>query len=523
MSIDGIRKPVSKNNKTNKEFVNLNKYPAYPQPNNRNAKITKRHPKKRLKIIPFLKKFFYILLVFLILVFLFLGIYFVWKINKTGNKIIIRSSNKTETGSSFSQIISNFSNSDVKLRGEKRGRINVLLLGIAGNGNAGGNLTDTIMIASIDTKNNKIALLSLPRDLYIKIPNTSYQTKINAVYKIDLKNNKDISYLKNTIKNITGLTVDYYIVANFSGFEKFVDIIGGINIDVKRDIYDPHYPGPNYSYELFEIKKGFHKMDGSTALKYARERHNDPEGDFGRAKRQQQVLQAIKNKLFSTQIIFNPFKLNALLNNLERNIKTDASLAEIKSFLNLSKNIDTQNITNVVVDAWNEDSLLKVSHVFTDSGRMFILVPRIGNYSEIRDLAKNIFNLDVIKKRNDKIKQENANIGIMNMSDDKSLGKKIQNLLQNKLHFKNANIIKPKKIAKLSQTILIDLTEKQKPITLDELIKKLPAKLSTELQKNVILDEHENIRNCDILIILGNDLINAYKYKEDSKRINDLS
>ena len=104
-------------------------------------------------------------------------------------------------------------------------------------------------------------------------------------------------------------------------------------------------------------------MDGNTALMYVRERHDDPLGDFGRAKRQQVVLQAAKNKLFSIQTLLNPLALNDLLNNLGDNIKTDIGLDDLESFLYWSKVSDTQNITNAVVDAWNPDSLLKVSHV----------------------------------------------------------------------------------------------------------------------------------------------------------------
>ncbi len=98
--------------------------------------------------------------------------------------------------------------------------------------------------------------------------------------------------------------------------------------------------------------------------------------------------------------------LNNILNALGENIKTNIAFDEIESFLDLSKKVNTQNVTNIVVDAWKKDSLLKVSHVMTSSGRMFILVPRVGNFSQVQDLAKNIFNQDEIKKRREAIAKE---------------------------------------------------------------------------------------------------------------------
>lgn len=515
MSIDGIKK---------RPPVNQEKYrhSSRNQSEEENQKMTafkdnflqnkKKTPRK------FLKNFFYFISLSLFIIILSTGLYFVWKISNTGIKI---SSGSSDKKFSLLQTISDLKpTKHIQLQEEKSGRINVLLLGVAGEGKAGGNLTDTIMIASIDTKKNKVALLSLPRDLYVSVSDENYQTKINAIYKYSLNKDLEIKPLKKTIEKITGLNINYYIVANFSGFEKFIDNIGGINIQVNRDIYDPRYPGPNYSYELFEIKKGFHEMDGATALKYARERHNDPEGDFGRAKRQQQVLQSIKNKVFSSQILFNPFKINSLLTMLGDNIKTNASLGEIKGFLDLLKQVDTQNITNVVVDAWKKDSLLKVSHIFHGNSRAFILIPRIGNYSEIQDLAKNIFDLNILKHRQKKIKEENAKIAIINESNDPNLSRKIQLLLKDKLKFENIKSIKIKAVNKIYRTKIIDLANKQKPFSLDELIKKLPAVLSSISSKDAILSKNNEFENYDFIILLGEDLITTYKYEEDS--VDDL-
>ncbi len=487
-------------------------------------KITPRKKDKFSKRHPFLMFFFYVFLV-LFLTALSVGAYFIWKIGNLEAKINSSSPEISSSSPSIAKTISGLSSHQrTPLLGEEAGRINILLLGMAGENDAGGYLTDTIMIASIDTENNKIALLSLPRDLYVQIPDTKFGTKINAVYKYGLINGSGIKPLKKTIEEITGLEINYYVAVTFSGFEKFIDNLGGINIQVKRDIYDPRYPGPNYSYETFEIKKGLHKMDGSTALKYARERHDDPDGDFGRAKRQQQVLQAVKNKLFSAQIIFNPFKLNKLLEDIGDNIKTNASLGEMKSFLELSKQLDTQNINTAVVDAWKEDSLLKVSHIFYENSRAFILVPRVGNFSEIKELASNIFNLKNLQIRQEKIAEEDADIALINASQNYSLVTKIKKLLQKDLKFAKVKIIKSSTAEPSEKTEIFDLSEKQKPLSLDELIKKIPATLN---DNNSALIEFysKDLSDYDIVILLGKDIVENYSYQEATMEdlLNDQS
>ncbi|MFA6183835.1 MAG: LCP family protein [Parcubacteria group bacterium] len=462
--------------------------------------------------------FFSLLLFF----FLILGIFFIYKLNLFSEKInsdekdITSKNNLISTISDITKIASDERN---PLKGESDGRVNILLLGMAGKGKPGGELTDTIMIASIDTREKKIALLSLPRDLYASIPKSNYSAKINSLYKYGLSNNKGITPLKETIENITNLSINYYLVVNFSGFEKFINDIGGINIDVVRDIYDPSYPGPNYSYETFEIKKGFHQLDGSTALKYARERHNDPEGDFGRAKRQQQVIQASKNKVFSTKTFLNPFAVSNLLDTMGDNIKTDITLNEIDSLIKLTKTLDTQNINNAVVDAWKEDSLLKVSHIYYENNRAFILIPRIGNYTEIQDLAKNIFDLKALEKRKAEIQNENPSIALIDNTTNYVTYSKVENMLKNKLGFKNIQKLNAHYDFSTSASTVFDLSLGKKPFSLDELIKKIPAIIDKD-SSSLAIKIKEDIIKYDLVIVLNKDLNAIYHYDEDS--IEDL-
>jgi len=444
--------------------------------------------------------------------------FFLYKLNYFGNKVN-PSSKQQET---LLDTIKSVTSNAPTLKGSEIGRINILLLGAAGKGKPGQNLTDTIMILSIDLKTNQIALFSLPRDLYVKIPGTSYQSKINSVYQAALNSsgndpNEAARSIKETVKDITSLDMDYYVVLDFDGFKQVIDAVGGINVTSERDIYDATYPGPNYSYETFELKKGFHQLDGATALKYARERHDDPEGDFGRAKRQQQIMQATKNRIFSAGTFFNIVAINDLINALGDNIRTDISPNEAAAFFELSKKLDTANINNVVVDAWNSGSLLKVSHVIVGNVRAFVLIPRISGYSEIQDLAQNVFDLNKINRRKKEIADEKATVAIIDKSGDRSLLGKIEKLLNERFGYKNVvTIADPMKFDEEASTAF-DLTNGSKPFTLDEIATKLPAKVSYDIPEGYkrVIEKSKN-ETPDIVVVLGKDLSWKYEMEEDS-------
>ncbi len=411
----------------------------------------------------------------------------------------------------------------INLKGMDSGRINILLLGIGGKGNPGPNLTDTMMIASVNTKTDQVALLSIPRDLYVEIPDTKLYTKINAVYQYGLDNEKDsgntdeaMQPLIATIKDITSLDVDYYVILDFSGFTKVIDAVGGIDVMNNQNFYDPTYPGPNYTYETFSLKKGFQHLDGAVALQYARERHDDPQGDFGRAHRQQQILQATKDKIFSAGTLLNVVALNNLFTALGDDIRTNIQPQEIESFLELSKELDTQNVTTSVIDAWNKGSLLKVSHVPYGNINAFILIPRVGlgNYSEIRNLAKNIFDLDAITRNQTEIAQENANVALLNQTGDTQIISKIKNLLVDDLGYKNVTVLNDKEALPSDTTTAYDLTDGNKPFTLNDLVTKLPAKATYDIPFDI--QSLTAGKDIDIVVGIGSDLLSRYNMQEDS-------
>jgi LCP family protein required for cell wall assembly len=369
----------------------------------------------------------------------------------------------------------------VILRGEEKGRINILLLGKAGQDAPGKDLTDTIMLASINTQEKKVALLSLPRDLYLTLPEYQFGGKINTLYQFGMNNNLGTQPLSSALLAITGEPVDYFFIIDFDGFEETINALSGITVEVPKDFYDPRYPGKNYSYETFELKKGWQKLDGATALKYVRERHDDPEGDFGRAKRQQQVLEAVKNKVLSPGTYFNFLRVVKLFESVENNIKTDINLEEMRGFYELTQLLDTQNITNKVIDAWQAESLLRVSHEILGGTRAFVLVPRTGNWQETKTLAQNIFTLDALAERTAKIKAEQTSLLILDNGKTMQSADKLARYLEREFSFETKILYAPTLKQKENRAILVSRSGLSKPYSFDELLQRLPVTKEEQL------------------------------------------
>lgn len=321
-----------------------------------------------------------------------------------------------------------------------------LLLGYGGGNHDGAYLTDTIMVANVDIETKKIVLVSLPRDIWVKVPTKTdpFHSKINAVYQMGLfpKNYPDIDsklltednpsgIIKKVIYNITGLEVDEFVAVDFEGFVQSIDTLGGVDVTVAKAFTDKEYPiegkedelcdkeeqfkqiekylSPGFDeeekkklftekpeletffnditdnppaafpcrYETLNFAAGLQHMDGSMALKFARSRHAEADGgDFNRAKRQQQVMEAAREKVLS--INFIP-KIIPFMDELEEHIITDFDLGDNNKLLLEARNAGEYKVTTFVVS--DEYLMYDVS----DNGQ-FIVVPTIGldNWSAIK-------------------------------------------------------------------------------------------------------------------------------------------
>lgn len=362
------------------------------------------------------------------------------------------------------------------LKGEDKNRINILLLGMGGEGHSGRYLTDTIIVASINPTTYETSLIAIPRDLYVEIPESKIYTKINAVYAYGKRNleNENLDALlplKETVEKITGQTIDYHLMLDFEGFKKIIDELNGIIIQVENDIVDHRYPGPGRSYETFEIKKGTHLVGGDVALKYARVRHT-PGGDFARLERQQEIISAAKRRALSIENFINPIKLTNLLEILEENLQTNIKIDEIPAFIELFKNINTYEMNAKVLDAWSPDSLLAVSHVLLGNVNAFILVPRTGNYEEIHNLFDNIFELDKLEKIGSEIEKEKAEI-ILVLNDQKNT-QPLRNIFK-KMNYQISIEIDSELAKNCQNETKIFSSENNKFYTLDDLSTKFEA------------------------------------------------
>ena len=332
---------------------------------------------------------------------------------------------------------------------------NILLLGYAGGTHDGTFLTDTMIVAHVDIKKKSVVLVSIPRDIWVKVPSKSGQaihTKINTLYEMELFGNdfpdvENKNLVDNTVASITGLPIDYFVTVDFDGFTRSVDILGGIDVNIARSFTDERYPidgkekdlcdkeeqfkkvekflgegedstlsaersavfkenpeletfykdlqdNPHLAlpcrYEKLSFTKGITHMNGATALKYARSRYSAEDGgDFGRAARQQKVIEALKEKVLS--IGFVP-KVIPLLDELEEHIKTDMPAVQLNKFLGESTHARDYKITNLVL---SDNEWLKSTR--SPDGQ-FVLLPEEGadKWEGVKIWIKNAINGKVI-------------------------------------------------------------------------------------------------------------------------------
>ena len=332
---------------------------------------TRRKPSKKKAI----------LLAAIILIFIIAGT-FIYKTGFTFSKII------TIKNIAWERIFGNLPPSEyIPLKDEDR--INILLLGIRGIGDEnGGMLTDSIMILSFKKSSSKVALISVPRDLYVQMPGESYSEKVNAAYAIGEKRYQNgLDYSKKTIGYITGLYIDYAAAADFKAFKTIIDNLGGVTIFLEKPFIEDRQwwcekNGENC--QPFIVKAGNQTLDGETALFYVRSRFSSD--DFDRARRQQQIMLAIKDKILSLGVLANPLKINNLFDTVAENVRIDVAPWEIPNLIKWAQKADTETIVRKVFDISSEGLLYQ-----TERDGIYILLPEGENFDKIRETCQQIF------------------------------------------------------------------------------------------------------------------------------------
>ncbi len=279
--------------------------------------------------------------------------------------------------------------------------------------------TDTILLLSYNHKTKNVVGISIPRDLFIQVPDSKIFTRINAVYEIGEKRKKGegLPLLKETVEKVTGLKIQYYAMVDLKGFRDAVNLLGGIDVNVENSFTDYYYPSstPGQRYETVSFSKGITHMDGDTALKFVRSRHSfDPKegSDFGRARRQQKVLIAIKNKLLEKQTFLNPVKIIGLLQQFNNNIAiSPVNTDEIQAGIQLLKQNDFNFYSFVLDPLSGNGQLLTDKSQYT--GDAYGIVPIKGptSYTDIHLYIQKLISFPRLYSANPLIYTYNSGLG----------------------------------------------------------------------------------------------------------------
>src|SRR3989338_3078269 len=258
----------------------------------------------------------------------------------------------------------------IKTLFENKDSLNILLLGISGETYTSGDLTDSIIFASLNFKNNKIDLVSIPRDLWVKSEQGNFQ-KINELYRVsggtEKPNAVSAEQIKLKTQEILGQNIQHIAVINLDGIKSMVDLIGGVDTD------EGH-------------------LNGEQALFYIRDRSR-PGSDFDRMKRQQKLIMAIIDTITKQQdtLLANQETVMSLFNLLDENLDMDISFIEIFTLSSKFKNVDTGNIGLHTITTNN---LLQEEYRDINGQSIYILYPKVGeeNYTEINNFVDEIIN-----------------------------------------------------------------------------------------------------------------------------------
>lgn len=272
-----------------------------------------------------------------------------------------------------------------KLNGESTGRVNILMLGVGDPGHDGENLSDTNILLSVNTNTHQVSMVSVPRDTQVTLPEGG-EGKVNAALS-----EGGIDGAKKTFEETLGVPIHYYVKADFTALKQVVDAVGGVDVKNTTLLYDPEYPCDNNQYKIcgYKLAAGNYHLDGTAALKYARCRKGTCGNDFGRAARQQEVMQQIRDKATTAGTLSNPVKLSKLVNAVGDNIKTDLSINNMMRLRELTETTDQGKIINVVLSTEDDGFLIQ-------SNSSSNLLPAAGDFSDIQEFVKNVFTVGPI-------------------------------------------------------------------------------------------------------------------------------
>ncbi|MBR0480284.1 LCP family protein [Candidatus Saccharibacteria bacterium] len=300
-------------------------------------------------------------------------------------------------------------NPDVELKKGENGRTNVLVFGTSGyemegSGHDGAQLTDSIMLVSFDKESDDVAMVNLPRDLYVGGTCTS-TGKVNEVYwcaNTDDKNEAGgAKALQDTVAKILGVETQYYVHINWGALVQIVDALGGVTVTLDENIND--------SWTKTYIKAGEPtKLNGEQALGLARARHGTEQGDFSRGASQQKLLIALQQRILEEKVDVG--QALALVNAVGDNLRTNFTLEEIKSMVHLASDVNISNMRQVALTNPETNTYYVTNTTMPVGGYdISFVVPSAGttNYTQIKKFIAKEFSTDLATR-------EGANLLVLN-------------------------------------------------------------------------------------------------------------
>lgn len=304
----------------------------------------------------------------------------------------------TVQGSSIALVGASEDIDPAELQHEGDSRFNVLLVGIRDDddGFFDGtiadfqiDLADTIIIASIDPVERTAGLFSIPRDLYVDIPEFGSARINNATQW-----GEDIEYpgggiglLMDTVEQNLQIPLDFFAQVNLDGFTSIVDAVGGVDVSVPETIVDWEFSFEELGYAPpYVIEAGEHRLDGQEALLYSRSRKTSARGDFDRNDRQRAILLDLKDKILSSDTFTDPFRISNILTALTNNLRTNLSVDVLLDLQDITRDISSSSIESIGIST-DDDSLLSNANI--DGAA--VVVPRTGNFNEVTELFFDTF------------------------------------------------------------------------------------------------------------------------------------
>ena len=386
-----------------------------------------------------------------------------------------------------------------KLRGEGDGRVNILLLGRGGGDHDAPDLTDTILIASLDPINKKAGMLSIPRDLWVTTDKLG-GTKINAVYAQTLyaaqangKSDREaeaeaFTAIESVVSEVTGIPIHYHAMIDFKGFEKAINTVGGVDVYVDKNgvVYEQMWDeltGTNYT---LDVREGWQKFNGQRALAYARSRYTSTRGDFDRAERQRKILLALKDKILSAGTFANPARLSALISDFGGHISTNMTIDEMMQIYNVGKDVNNDGVKSIsLVDEPN--NFLVGDYINGQS--VEVPIAGVGNYAAIQSFVRNTLKDGFIEK-------ENPEIIVLNGTNIPGLAQKRADEL--KSYGYRVTKVSDAPTKTYAQTVFVDLRHGEKKYTRHYLQKRLGVDAVESLPDSSI-----DPGQADFVIIVG--------------------